>query len=231
MLLHTLFPLWIIIYKRNQAVFYGINTLLLLGGFFINGFITYKNELKVGIFTFEDYYLYSLLFNKPYTKLVAVSLGMFMGIFYLRILKYRKNPEPVQKQQFQVLHFIHNSRLVTVFLYVYSIATLNFVTGVTLTANQNGYNWTTAQNVAFFSLSRFGYITSIMTTITLLLTGRGLLIKRFLSQPLWRPFSRLSFIVYLIFPLVIGAGYYATNTQMFVNYTVSTISMLSNIAL
>jgi peptidoglycan/LPS O-acetylase OafA/YrhL len=70
-----------------------------------------------------------------------------------------------------------------------------------------------------------------MTTIIILLTGKGELVKRFLSQPLWRPFSRLSYGVYLIFPMVVGAGYYATNTQMFVSYAVATIRMVSNIAL
>ena len=68
-------------------------------------------------------------------------------------------------------------------------------------------------------------------TITILLMDKGDMVKRFLSQPLFRPFSRLTFISYLILPLVIGAGYYATNTQMFVNYTVATIRMVSNVAL
>ena len=53
----------------------------------------------MGIISFEDYYLYSYEFNKPYTKFVAVSLGMFMGLFYLRLLKYRKasNEEKVRE--------------------------------------------------------------------------------------------------------------------------------------
>ena len=73
LLLYPFFPLWIIIYKKNKYAFYAVNTTMMLAGFFINGYITYKNDLKVGIFTFEDYYLFSYLFNKPYTKLVAVS--------------------------------------------------------------------------------------------------------------------------------------------------------------
>jgi len=191
MLLHTLFPLWIIVFKRNRFVFYALNSVFLVGGFFINGFIAYNNELKVGIFTFEDYHLFSSMFNKPYTKIAALSLGMFMGLFYLRLMEYRKSSDEDKQKKFKLMHFVHGSKIVAVLLYIYSIAMLNFITGVTLTANQNGYSWTTAQNIMFFSFSRFGYMTSVMTTIIILLIGRGNLIKQFLSQPLWRPFSRL----------------------------------------
>lgn len=230
MMLHIFFPLWIIIFKRSKFAFYAVCTLLFGVGFFINAYITAKNDLRVGIFTFEDYYLYSSLFNKPYTKFPSVSCGMLMGAFYLRLMNYRKAEVEEKKREFWVIDFVHHSRIVTLCLYIYSITMMNFITGVTLTANRNGYNWTMNQNITFFVLSRLGYVTSVMAAITILLTGKGYIVKKFLSQPLWRPFSRLSYIVYLSMPLVINAGYYATNVQMFVNYTRSTVSMVSNIA-
>jgi hypothetical protein len=229
MLLHLLFPLWIIIFKRSKIAFYSVCTVLFTFGFFINAYITAKNNLRVGIFTFEDYYLYSSLFNKPYTKFPSVACGMLMGDFYLRLMRYRR-AETNEKKNFWIIDYIHHSRVTTICMYVYSITMLNFITGVTLTANRNGYNWTMNQNITFFALSRFGYVTSVMTAITIILIGKGHIVKVFLSQPLWRPFSRLSYIVYLTLPLVINAGYYATNVQMFVNYTRSTVSMVSNIA-
>jgi hypothetical protein len=111
MLLHLFFPLWIIISKRNSFVFLVLNSVFLIGGMVINGVITWKHDLRVGIFTFEDYYLYSYLFNKPYTKLVAMSLGMFMGKFYFRLLAYKSSNSTEKRQHFALLHFFYNSKV------------------------------------------------------------------------------------------------------------------------
>ena len=93
MLLYILFPLWIIIYRRSKIAFYCLNTFFLVFGIFIAGFIAYQYDLKVGILSLEDYYLYAYEFNKPYMKFVALSCGMFTGLLYLRILDYRKATE------------------------------------------------------------------------------------------------------------------------------------------
>ena len=77
-----------------------------------------------------------------------------MGAFYFRMLEYRKSTAIMKQKNFKIIHFVQNSKICTIFMYIYAITSLNFITGVTLTANQNGYNWTDTQNVVFFSLSR-----------------------------------------------------------------------------
>ena len=157
LLLYTLFPLWIIIYKSNKNVFYIVNLILLFGGMITIGIVSYINNLKVGIISFEDYYLFSYEFNKPYTKTISMSLGMFMALFYMRLIKYRSATEIRQKTEYSWIHFMKNSRLVTLGMYIYAITVLNFVTGVPFTANKDAYSWTRIQNTLYYSLGRFGY--------------------------------------------------------------------------
>ena len=72
-LLYLFFPLWIIIYRRSKIAFYCLNSFFLIFGIFLAGFISYQYDLKVGILSLEDYYLYAYEFNKPYMKFVAIS--------------------------------------------------------------------------------------------------------------------------------------------------------------
>ena len=157
LLLFTLFPLWIIIYKRNKMIFYIINTILLFGGMIVISIVSWVNDLKVGIISFEDYYLYSYEFNKPYTKTATMALGMFMALFYMRLNKYRIASDYHKQTEYSWIHFAKNSYIVTILLYIYAIAMLNFVTGVPFTANKDAYSWTKLQNSLYYSLGRFGY--------------------------------------------------------------------------
>lgn len=150
LLLYTFFPLWVIIYKKSKVVFYVLNTFFLMLGIFLSGFIAYKYNLTVGILTFEDYYLYAYQFNKPYMKFVATSCGMFTGLFYLRLLEYRQATDRKKIKEYSWIHFMKNSKIMSVVLFVYGMGMLSFSTSIPLTANQDSYSWTSAQNVAFF---------------------------------------------------------------------------------
>ena len=105
---------------------------------------------------------------------------------------------------------------------------LNLVTLSPLSANRNGYSWSMTQNAFFFAFSRFGYVSSIIMLIVIILTGKGEYVKQLLSIPIWRPLAKLTFIAYLIFPLVIGAGYFPTEKQLYANYSRAAVSMVSN---
>lgn len=152
--LYTLFPLWVIIYKLNKYIFYVVNSLLLVGGMLTVAAIAYKYDLKVGIISFEDYYLFSYEFNKPYTKTVTMAMGMFTALFYMRVLEYRKASDISKKTNFAWLHFAKNSKIVAVLLYIWVVFSLNFITSIPLTANKDAYSWTKMQNVCYYSFGR-----------------------------------------------------------------------------
>lgn len=45
---------------------------------------------KAGPLAIEDYYMFSYVFNKPYTKQVSQCMGVLLAFCYYEILKYRK---------------------------------------------------------------------------------------------------------------------------------------------
>jgi len=95
-------------------------------------------------------------------------------------------------------------------------------------ANLNGYAWAMVSNAIFFAVSRFFYITSIMAIIIAILIGRGKILKSLLSIYFFTPLSKLTFVVYLIFPLIIGAGYFDTSGDISASFTKAIMSMISN---
>jgi len=61
----------------------------MISGIFINFFIAKKYKLTAGIFSLENYYLFSMLMNKPYCKLHVYFLGILSSVFFINICEYK----------------------------------------------------------------------------------------------------------------------------------------------
>lgn len=197
---------------------------------FLSGYIAYKNDLTVGILTFEDYYLYDYEFNKPYTKSVAMSIGMFLGIIYLKLVEYKQKNEEQRKTKHSWIHFMKTYKFVGLMLYIYGGSSMLFITSVPLTANQNSYSWTKTQNVTYYIFGRFCYISGVAAIILAIFLGSGSLIRRLLGQPLWWPLSRLTFGAYLLYPIAISLTCYNSDIPVYISYPYFIYQFISNIA-
>lgn len=62
----------------------------LLGNCALNMILTNAYDLTAGLFSSEDFYLFSVGANKFYTKVGASAFGVMCAIFYWDILAYRK---------------------------------------------------------------------------------------------------------------------------------------------
>jgi hypothetical protein len=51
--------------------------------------VSYHYDLKVGALSFEAEYIYAYLFNKPYTKLIALAMANFTAAVYLSFHHYK----------------------------------------------------------------------------------------------------------------------------------------------
>jgi hypothetical protein len=229
MILYTMLPLWVIIYKRSKLAFYIGATLLCVAGVIIIGVICYIHNLRVGILTFEDYYLYSYQFNKPYTKLVAISTGMLTAAFYFRAMDYKSASLESKKKNYSWLHFIRHSKIASLVLFTYGMGMLMFVTAATLTANQNGYLWTKWENTIYYAFGRLGYCSSVIAILVLVVMDKANAILSFLGQPLWRPFAKITFAAYLIYPLAITLNFQLSNDAVFLSYATIVYFMVANI--
>jgi len=60
----------------------------------IVGSIMVKYELKAGFFAVENYDLVDRIFSKPWTKVGATALGVWLAHTYHEILEYRQLKTP-----------------------------------------------------------------------------------------------------------------------------------------
>ena len=50
-------------------------------------------NMKAGVLSIEDYYIYTIIISKPYCKFQTHSVGVLFAFIYLDILKYRKETD------------------------------------------------------------------------------------------------------------------------------------------
>lgn len=87
-----------------------------------------------------------------------------------------------------------------------------------LPANKNPVKWTNLQNSLFISLSRPAFILGLMIAMLAMILDHGRLLKGFFSLPFWVPLSRLSYLVYLIFPIIDSVLISSMNQALFLSY-------------
>jgi hypothetical protein len=216
-------PPIVLLYRMNKMVFHIFVAALAIGGAIGLFFIFWNNNLSAGALTLENFYLFSLNFNKPWTKFPSVALGFWMAVFYIRVLEYRSCPSDLEKARgFRIIHFIHNSKLAFVGLSLYSVVALNLTTLVPFPVNKDGYAWNRTQNSIFNMFCQFGYISAVMAILALIFCGWMHVVKTLMSLRIWRPFSKLTLGAYLIYPLVI--------MQLFVGQNSSIVLSIVNMA-
>ena len=192
--------------------------IFLIGGSFLNFMIFYHYKLSAGVLTLENYYVYSVYFNKPYTKLPLVASGCWMGQFYLRLLEYRKiESDDEKKAKHGLIYLLHNSTILSFVIVVTGLAAFNITTLIPFEENKDAYLWTTTQNSLYTALSKFGYITPLMGLLTLIFCGRLTIVSTVLRMPYHRPFSRLTLGSYLVYPIVIMMVYTGVTTPVFLS--------------
>ena len=86
--------------------------------------------------------------------------------------------------------------------YILSLTAIGFVTLYPLPANKNPVKWSNLHNSLFIALSRPLFILAIMGLMLCMTLDKGRMLKGFFSFKFWIPLSRLSYGVYLVFPLI-----------------------------
>jgi len=99
-------------------------------------------DFKAGPLAIEDYYMFSYVFNKPYTKQVCQCMGVLLGYCYYEILKYRKlETDEERKENFPKLHWFHVRPNLGLFLNWFSVFLIFFSLCSGFTANEDPYQW------------------------------------------------------------------------------------------
>lgn len=102
--------------------------------------------------------------------------------------------------------------------YIFAISAIGFTTLFPLPANQNPVAWSNLQNSLFISLSRPLFVFAVMVLMICMTLDHGLLFKNVMSGDFWVPLSKLSYLVYLIFPIIDATLISSMNQALFLSY-------------
>ena len=95
---------------------------------------------------------------------------------------------------------------------------IGFVTLYPLPANKNPVKWSNLHNSLFIALSRPIFILGLMIVMTCMILDQCRIFKSFLSMTFWVPLAKLSYIVYLIFPIINAVVISSMSDALFLSY-------------
>lgn len=93
-------------------------------------------------------------------------------------------------------------KILRVFLWVLDLFLLSYVTLSPYPAQVDPMAWSNFHNAIFIAISRPLFILALMLMMGLLFTSDRNWLMRMLQHSVWLPLSRLSYVVYLVFPIV-----------------------------
>ena len=97
---------------------------------------------------------------------------------------------------------LKSNKKLRIALYLLTITLLGYVTLAPYPAQVDPMKWSNFHNAIFICLSRLLFILALMLLMSLLYTSERALLYRMLSHQMWLPMARLSYAVYLVFPIV-----------------------------
>ena len=153
--------------------------------------------MAAGLFAPQDVAIYKLWLNKPYTKLHCVALGMFMGHLYLNVNQAKKDGN---FEEFKT-RSIFKYKCIRVVACLASLSLLGFLSTYPRSANNDPASWSREKSAVFVSLSRPAFLLGLICLFYLLWLSQDGPLKRFFSRQIWAIPARLSYSVYLVFPI------------------------------
>jgi hypothetical protein len=87
-----------------------------------------------------------------------------------------------------------------------------------ITANRDPLSWTRTQSALFLTFQRPIFLISLSTLIYLMMLDYGKFMKTILSRHFWTFLAKLSYGVYLLFPLVAGHFNSSMGSPLYLTY-------------
>ena len=96
----------------------------------------------MGTLTFEDYFLFALITEKTYNKMITVMFAYYLAWIYQRIVAYREADSETKQTKFKVIHYFHQYRWVNWVVFLTGWGLVNVIFLVPFKENQDSYLWT-----------------------------------------------------------------------------------------
>ena len=110
------------------------------------------------------------------------------------------------------------SRVFVLSCYIIGLTLIGYVTLAPRPANQSPMKWTRTQNSLFVSLSRPAFLIGLILCMLPMFLDRANMIKNFFSAVWWVPLSKLTYLCYLIFPVINAVMMSSMSASLYLSY-------------
>lgn len=194
-------------------------------GLFVSFFILYENNMCAGLFAPQDIDIYALWLNKSYTKIASIGMGIFLAQLYLgvREAKAAKNFDSYKKAS------CCGRKWVAITSMFVSVGLLGFIGYAPRSANKDPPSWSRLKSASFITFSRPVFLLSIICIFYVLFLDHCLMCKRFVAGRFWTVLARLSYGVYLVFPIFSGQFSSSMGAPLYLTYQEMMYQMIFSI--
>ena len=113
--------------------------------------------------------------------------------------------------------------------FLISMGIIAFLSLWTLSANKDPPSWSRMKSALFITLSRPAFLLCLVCLFNLLFLGHGSSIQTFFSRRFWTVLARLTYNVYLVFPIVAGQFNSSMSSPLYLTYNEMIWQMLYEI--
>jgi peptidoglycan/LPS O-acetylase OafA/YrhL len=109
------------------------------------------------------------------------------------------------------------------------LSVLGFLSYYPISAQRDPPSWSRIKSAIFVTLSRPLFLISIIILIKILLLNNYIFLKRQMSRRFWAYFSRISYEIYIIFPIVLGQFSSSMGYPLYLTYNEMIYQMIFSI--
>ena len=171
------------LFRLNEMIGIILCVFLIFVNIAINMLYSWHYDLRVGLMSAFNWYLYQSIISKPWNKLANIGFAMLLVNIYFKILKYRKISDPVKKaQKYPKIHYLHTRHL---FNGYGTVGAGLLILAVNLFYpthwNATGDPGTLLHNALYYGISRASWNLAIFLIFLAIFTQRFSMGKAFLS--------------------------------------------------
>ena len=208
-------PFLVILYnKLGRKTCYLLFTLPIILGTWINYKSSYAHDLTAGIFSLENYYMFSDYINKPWYKLGVYFLGIISAMFWIDIRDYKasKRLNTEDWKQFKLVDFLHRSdsksrgtcckAWMPVVLCVLAVVGWIVTAFIAFPTMVSPYIWSDNANSWFYALTRVVFAASTLTVFFLVVLDHSPILRHMWANKNINIVGCLVYPCYILAPIV-----------------------------
>lgn len=191
---------------------------LIVLGTVISYIVLLNNDMNAGLFAPQDIIIFKIWLNKPYTKLHCIAWGFIMARLFLKIDEVKRQTGNAKALRERLFWGRLNSSWVAGLVTLIAFGVLAFISIYPLSANKDPSSWPAEKSAVYVSTSRNAFLICLILIFTVMWLDFGKFLKHHFSRQLWCVLSKLSFTVYLAFPVMASLFNSSMDSPLYLTY-------------